>query len=28
MLWPGVVHYRFVAPGCDKGSRAVPSDLP
>ena len=28
MLWPGVVHYRFIAPGCDKGSRAVPSDLP
>ena len=28
MLWPGVVHYRFVAPGCDKGSRAVSSDLP
>src|SRR5215467_6027709 len=28
MLWPGVVHYRFLAPGCDRGSQAGPSDLP
>src|SRR5215472_14745662 len=27
MLWPGVVHYPFLAAGCDRGSRAVPTQI-